>query len=86
MKSIATVTSKGQITIPQVVRRLLGLRQGDRLEFNIEQGKVELRAAKPALRSAGVLKAHLPKDWTAKSPEEMDAAMARYFAQEHYGA
>ncbi|WP_369123396.1 AbrB/MazE/SpoVT family DNA-binding domain-containing protein, partial [Shewanella electrica] len=29
----ATVTSKGQITIPAAVRRALGLRTGDRVEF-----------------------------------------------------
>ncbi len=85
MKSIATVTSKGQITIPQIVRRSLGLRAGDRLEFGIDKGKVELRAARPALTSAGVLKAHLTKEWKAKSPEEMDAAMARHLAQKHHG-
>ncbi len=32
----ATVTSKGQITIPQEIRRRLGLHQGDRVEFVIE--------------------------------------------------
>ena len=33
--SVATLTSKGQITIPSDVRRSLGLRQGDRLEFTV---------------------------------------------------
>ena len=40
----ATVTSKGQVTIPKDVRDRLGLRQGDRVEFEVrEDGTVLLR-------------------------------------------
>ncbi len=36
-----TLTSKGQVTIPKVVRDELGLREGDRVAFRIlEDGKV----------------------------------------------
>ena len=66
MKTTATLTSKGQITIPQVVRRLLGLQTGDALEFEMQQGKVELRPARPKRVSAGILKAHLPKGWKSR--------------------
>lgn len=39
----ATMTSKGQITIPAAVRNSLGLVAGDRLEFiQIEPGRFEL--------------------------------------------
>jgi AbrB family looped-hinge helix DNA binding protein len=34
----ATLTSKGQITIPQTVRRRLGLKTGDRVDFLLEAG------------------------------------------------
>lgn len=34
MKSYATMTSKGQITVPVAVRRKMGLRPGDRVEFD----------------------------------------------------
>ena len=34
--STATMTSKGQITIPAVVRAALGVAAGDRVEFDIK--------------------------------------------------
>jgi AbrB family looped-hinge helix DNA binding protein len=37
----ATITSKGQITIPKAVRDELGLREGDRVAFRIlDDGRV----------------------------------------------
>lgn len=37
----ATITSKGQITIPKLVRDELGLREGDRVAFRVlEDGRV----------------------------------------------
>ena len=39
----ATVTSKGQITIPREVRERLGLAQGDIIEFSVENGKTVVR-------------------------------------------
>lgn len=37
----ATITSKGQITIPKAVRDELGLREGDRVAFRVlDDGKV----------------------------------------------
>jgi len=45
MGSRATITSKGQITIPVAVRRQLGLRKGDQVEFEIHDGTATLRRA-----------------------------------------
>ncbi len=39
----STVTSKGQVTIPQEIRRALGIRQGSRVVFLEKSGKAELR-------------------------------------------
>jgi antitoxin PrlF len=83
MKSTATLTSKGQITIPQIVRRILGLQTGDALEFDVRRGKVELRPLRPKGVSAGILKTHLPKDWKAPKIEEMDSGIARHLARRH---
>ena len=47
----ATVTSKGQVTIPQPVRRHLHLEEGDKLEFTIEDdGSVRVRTIKGSVR------------------------------------
>ena len=43
----ATVTSKGQITIPWEVRRRLGLETGDRVDFRIEDGRTVMCRARP---------------------------------------
>lgn len=40
---MATVTSKGQITLPKEVRDSLGLRPGVQVDFDIEDGRVILR-------------------------------------------
>jgi AbrB family looped-hinge helix DNA binding protein len=46
----ATLSSKGQITIPAVVRAALGIGSGDRVEFvQIEPGHFELVAATHAI-------------------------------------
>ena len=40
----ATLTSKGQVTIPKEVRATLGLEKGDRIAFHVrEDGVAEMR-------------------------------------------
>jgi AbrB family looped-hinge helix DNA binding protein len=49
----ATITSKGQITIPAMVRSALGVAAGDRVEFvQVEHGRFELIAATQSCRQA----------------------------------
>ena len=47
MRRVATMTSKGQITIPVEVRKQLGLGQGDRIEFSLVDGAAVLRPLPP---------------------------------------
>ncbi len=72
----ATVTSKGQITIPARVRAELGLGTGDRVEF-VEIGHGQF-AIVPATRSVKELKG-LFRGRRSKpvSIEEMNGAIAR---------
>jgi AbrB family looped-hinge helix DNA binding protein len=47
----ATLTSKGQVTIPKEVRDALGLHAGDRVAFVVRDQVVELRPETVDLRS-----------------------------------
>ncbi len=72
--STATLTTKGQITIPADVRRSLNVDAGDRLEFvQIEPGRYELVAATRSIRE---LKGRFGKPKRAVSIEDMNAAIA----------
>jgi antitoxin PrlF len=39
MKISSTISSKGQVTIPQEIRNRLGVSAGDRIDFVLEEGK-----------------------------------------------
>jgi AbrB family looped-hinge helix DNA binding protein len=70
----ATVTSKGQITIPASVRAALRVEAGDRVEFvEVEPGRYEFIAA---TRSVTELKGMFGKARKKVSLEEMQAAIA----------
>lgn len=71
----ATITSKGQITIPAAVREALGVDGGDRVEFvEIAPGRYEFIAA---TRPVTDLKGMFGKPRKSVSIEEMNAAIAR---------
>ena len=44
---LATLTAKGQITIPKAVRDSLGLQKGDQLSWELEDDSVRVRAVRP---------------------------------------
>jgi antitoxin PrlF len=43
MQKQATITSKGQVTIPREVRRILGVRAGDKLIFENDEAGIRVR-------------------------------------------
>jgi antitoxin PrlF len=43
MKTIAKITSKGQITIPLEIRKLLGVQNGDYLEFTNQGTSIQVK-------------------------------------------
>ena len=46
MRSSSTISSKGQVTVPQGIRKRLGLEPGDRVEFVVEEGRTVIRPAR----------------------------------------
>lgn len=70
----ATLTSKGQVTIPAAVRSALGVDAGDRVEFiQVAPGRFELVAA---TESVTALKGLVRRPATPVSVDAMDAAIA----------
>ena len=70
---LATMTSKGQVTVPSGIRERLHLKAGDRLDFVLdENGHIELIPVHGSMRS---LKGLVPKPRRPVSLEEMEAAI-----------
>jgi AbrB family looped-hinge helix DNA binding protein len=69
----ATMSSKGQVTIPQEVRRRLKLETGVRVEFvELPDGAF---AIQPAIRDVRAIRGLLRRPKMAVTLEEMDAAV-----------
>lgn len=72
--SAATLTTKGQITLPKSVRDRLGLQSGDRVEFvETSAGFMML----PATRALTGIKGMLARPKRPISVEDMNRAIAR---------
>ena len=61
MTPSSTLSSKGRLTVPLEIRRRLGLKEGDRVEFVVEEEQTIIRPARtpknPFEKYAGVLPA-----------------------------
>lgn len=72
----ATLTSKGQVTIPIAVREALGIQQGDRILFVADaRGHYTVQAQRSShTKVAGMLRVHVQK---AFSDDSFRATMAK---------
>jgi AbrB family looped-hinge helix DNA binding protein len=73
---VATLTSKGQVTIPAAVRQRLGLKTGDRVDFVLApDGKVTLTPQRtPFENLRGILRSPRPRPVSVR---EMDEGIRR---------
>lgn len=75
MKEIpATLTRRGQVTVPAEVRRLLGVKPREKVVFRIEGDQVRLAPARFTLESAysSVTPRHRPEDFKKMIREAME--------------
>lgn len=81
----ATLTSKGQITLPKEIRVRLGLDAGSMLDFQIlEDNTITVRAVRPdARRVRGLLKSPHAVPPTV---EQMDEGIAAHLRDKHAAA
>lgn len=56
MDVAAKVTSKGQVTVPKVVRDALGIKEGDEVVFRVEGNRAVLARTPDFLALAGAIK------------------------------
>ena len=75
----ATITSKGQITLPREVREHLHVREGDRVEFEINrEGEVRVRPMTGAVEELfGMLRRPGARPRSLAEIDEGIAALAR---------
>src|ERR1700757_1968075 len=73
----STVTSKGQTTIPEPIRKALGIQPGDKLEYELEEDRATIRVH-PGLRSLkGALASKKGKGMSFAAIREAAAKAAR---------
>ena len=74
----ATVTSKGQVTLPSELRKRLGLHKGSRIRFSIPtSGPIEVEPVRYELEDLWRIADAGPKPAGVMSFGEMDAAKGR---------
>lgn len=74
----ATVTSKGQVTLPRELRKRLGIEKGSRIRFSIPtSGAVKLEPVLYELEDLWKMADEAGRPGSVMTFEEMDAAKAR---------
>ena len=76
--AVSTVTRKGQVTLPVEIRRALGIKQGDKIAFEVDgQGVARLaRQDTFTARTAGIVKTNRPPLPVEELRKAAEAAVA----------
>lgn len=83
MSHLATITSKGQITIPSKIFKKVGLREGEKVLVSEENGEIRIKSAIDLVEElAGSVK--LPKKYRGMSEEKIiKQAKEEYFKNKY---
>jgi antitoxin PrlF len=74
----ATVTSKGQITLPKLLRERLGLKRGSRIRFHLDaRGRLQGEPVLHALEDLWAMADEGRRPKRTMAADEMDAAKRR---------
>jgi antitoxin PrlF len=76
-EQLTVVTRKGQVTIPADIRRALGIKEGDKIAFVLEDKQVKLTKKRSAVeQTAGALKSDTPALTPQQEREAAEQAIA----------
>ena len=79
--ALSKITSKGQVTIPEEIRREYHLQAGEQVEWEVTaHGTVELRKAGGSLEDLARI---LPRPSKAATVEQMDAGVRAPLKRKH---
>jgi len=73
----STLTSKGQTTVPREIRKLLGLKEKDRILYEVEDGKVAIKPAPSLHELYAIFKSRIRRKGPPPSKAQMRAAVER---------
>jgi antitoxin PrlF len=74
------MTSKGQVTVPAELRRELGLKPGDRVEFVRENGSIQVRKAESIVMK---LAGSVPSRGVVLEPDDIHRIVEEGVAEEY---
>ena len=77
----STLTTKGQTTIPREIRKLLGLKENDRILYEVEDGKVAIKPAPSVHELYAIFKSRIRRTEPPPTKAQMRAAVKRDLAK-----
>ena len=73
----STLSTKGQTTIPREIRKLLGLKENDRILYEVVNGEVAIKPAPSVHELYGIFKPHIRPKGPPPTKAQMRAAVER---------
>jgi AbrB family looped-hinge helix DNA binding protein len=85
MMKYATITEKGQITLPVEIRRALKLEPGKKLSISLEGENISISKPADIAEVRGLLREQMAKRGTEKKPARSGDGWAAHVREAHNG-